>query len=159
LINAQEEIENNKTMLGILDERTNMLTKTGDGTSFLADDGSYKSISGEGLVDSVNGQVGEVVLDGGDITLDKDAEGSPTVTAAIQALQSSSITAVAHDDTLTGSGTADDPLSVTKPDIAYQKVNLTANNVKVMLDATQIANFTLTETPIVSVVDAENGKL
>jgi hypothetical protein len=50
----------NKTLL-------DSLTSGGDGNSFLANDGTYKSVSGGGAVDSVNTQTGVVVLDSDDI--------------------------------------------------------------------------------------------
>ncbi len=41
---------------------------SGDGNSFLANDGTYKPISGGGAVDSVNGETGVVVLDSDDVS-------------------------------------------------------------------------------------------
>jgi hypothetical protein len=56
-----------REQLSEVDERTTMITSSGDGTSYLADDGSYKKISGGGAVDSVNGQTGVVVVHAKDI--------------------------------------------------------------------------------------------
>ena len=64
------------------------ITSSGDGNSYLANDGAYKAISG--AVDSVNGETGVVVLDGSEI--DWDSTNGVKIDVKLNAIDSQVLT-------------------------------------------------------------------
>jgi hypothetical protein len=104
------------------------ITNAGDGNSFLANDGTYKAVSGSGAVDSVNGATGTVVLDSDDIS-----EG--TTNLYMTTTQETNFsTAYTHSQITSGN-----PHNIDKSDVGLGNVDNTSDTNKPISSATQTA--------------------
>jgi hypothetical protein len=72
-----------------------------------------------GVVTSINGEDGDITLNGENVNYDSKI-GSPTIKEKIDTLLNS----VEHDETLTGTGTNEDPLHVVQPTAKLNNIDL-----------------------------------